>query len=342
MHGHLPVLLVLGVVACAQATPARAVGAAAPGATGATCGQGKRMTVHFYDVGQGLAALVDLPDGRHVLVDTGNSPRRAGCGMCAVQSEHLLRRLSIDLRERAIDVLWLTHQPSEDVGGAPEVLGAFRVGTYVDNGRDVGSAHARRARQAAEQHGVQIRVVDPEHSQAPIADTPDVKVRAVLPAAWPLGCEHDANECSIGLRFDFCASSVLFMGDAEQEEEAVLDPGGPVSLLQVAHHGSETSTTPAFVVQAKPKYAVISVGRPGDGPNRDDCHPRALIVERLTQALGGAPSTPLEAFDGERCDRARASDWVSVAATDRLWATERDGDVVLTTTGDGVFVRQSQ
>ena len=33
------------------------------------------------------------------------------------------------------------------------------------------------------------------------------------------------------------------------------------------------------------------------------------------------------------------SDWREVPASDRLWATERDGDVVLTTTGDGKFVR---
>jgi competence protein ComEC len=298
------------------------------------------MTVHLYDVGQGLAALVDLPDGRHVLVDTGDSPQRRGCEMCSVQAEHLLRRLSIDLRQAPIDVVWVTHQHSDHLGGAPEVLAEFKVGMYVDNGRDVTKPEVRRARQAAEEHGVGVRVVDPEHRAAPISGSPDVTFRAVLPAVWPLACDKDPNECSIGLRVDFCASSILFMGDAEHEEEALVDPGGPVTLLQVAHHGSETSTTPSFLAQATPKYAVISAGKPGEGPNRENCHPRAAVVERLTRVLGGATSKPIEAFGGARCDRATASDWVSVPATDRLWATERDGDVVLSTTGDGTFVRE--
>jgi len=36
------------------------------------------MRVHFYDVAEGLAALVDLPDGRHILVDTGDEPNHPG------------------------------------------------------------------------------------------------------------------------------------------------------------------------------------------------------------------------------------------------------------------------
>jgi hypothetical protein len=32
--------------------------------------------------------------------------------------------------------------------------------------------------------------------------------------------------------------------------------------------------------------------------------------------------------------------WVDTPTSDRLWATERDGDVVLTTTGDGSFTRR--
>jgi competence protein ComEC len=150
----------------------------------------------------------------------------------------------------------------------------------------------------------------------------------------------DANECSIGLRIDFCSSSILFIGDAEHDEEALLDPGGPVTLLQRAHHGSATSTTPGFLAKAKPSYAVLSAGKPDEGPNRDYCQPRAIVVRRLARVLGGRPSAPLRAFDGKRCDRAIASDWSSVPTTDRLWATERDGDVVLSTTGDGTFARQ--
>jgi competence protein ComEC len=309
-------------------------------AGGGSCAPGKPMTVHFYDVGQGLAALVDLPDGRHLLVDAGDSPHRRACDMCPVQDEHLLRRLSIDLREAPIEALWVTHQHSDHVGGASEVMAAFRVGVYVDNGRDAGKAEVRLAHRVAEERGVATHTVDPEHRATPIADSKEVRFRAVLPAVWPLACDRNPDECSIGLRIDYCASSILFMGDAEHEEEAVLDPGGPVTLLQVADHGSDTSTTPAFLVQVSPKYAVISAGKPGEGLNRQECDPRAPVVQRLTRVLGSALPTPLKAFAGERCEHPKSADWIDVPASDKLWATERDGDVVLTTSGDGAFSRK--
>lgn len=74
--------------------------------------------------------------------------------------------------------------------------------------------------------------------------------------------------------------------------------------------------------------------------NHDYCHPRAIIVKRLTNALGGSGSKSIRGFDGERCDRARPSDWIDVPASDRLWTTQRDGDVVLVTTGNGTFIRR--
>ncbi len=306
-----------------------------------SCGGGGKLVVHFYNVSQGLAALVDLPDGRHVLVDTGDSVPRAGCGdVCAAADAHLLERLGVDLHGAPIDLLWVTHQHSDHIGGAPRVMDAFKVLTYVDNGRDERKAEVRRAHQAAERHGTIVHVVDPDRPEAPIAGSGSTKLTPVIPSEWPASCAHDANDCSIALRIDFCASSVLFTGDAPHDEEPLLDPHGRVTLLQVGHHGSETSTTPGFLEKLHPSYAVISAGKPGEGMNSEYCHPRAIIVKRLTALLGGPGSRTIRSFDGDRCSRAQPSDWIDVEASDRLWATERDGDVVLSTTGDGVFSRQ--
>ncbi|HEY3817880.1 MAG TPA: MBL fold metallo-hydrolase [Polyangiaceae bacterium] len=337
-----PTRLVVGLalVACSKVpTPGPSL---APEASSSpfVCGDGRAMTVRFYDVGQGLAVLVDLPDGRHVLVDTGDEPHRSGCGeACEAANARLLASLRADLHGAPIDLLWLTHPHSDHIGGAPSVLEAFSVRRYVDDGRSPEKGEVRRARRAAEEHGVPVQVVQPGETAVPLASSGDLRITAVVPPAWPPSCARDPNECSIGLRIDDCASSVLLLGDAEHEEEALLDPGGPVTLLQVAHHGSETSTSPAFLSKAKPKYAVVSAGKPGEGMNRDYCHPRALVVKRLSRVLGGEATRTLVSFDGERCDRATAADWVAVPSSGRLWATERDGTVVLTTTGDGVFRR---
>jgi competence protein ComEC len=298
------------------------------------------MTVRFYDVGQALAALVELPDGRHVLVDAGDDARRPGCGeACSRAGRHLLDALRADLRGAPIDLLWITHPHADHVGGAAAVLEAFPVRAYVDDGRELGRPDVQRARQAARAHAIPVYVVEPGHDDVPLPPSDSERVRAVVPSRWPPACARDPNECSIGLRIDDGASSVLFVGDAEHEEEATLDPGGSVTLLQVSHHGSGTSSSPAFLARTRPAYAVISAGKPGEGNNREYCHPRSLVVRRLSRVLGGTRQAPLAAFDGERCDRAAPADWAEVPASDRLWATERDGDVVLVTTGDGFFRR---
>ena len=79
--------------------------------------------------------------------------------------------------------------------------------------------------------------------------------------------------CQYRLSIRQCVS-ILCTGDAEALEEADLTISTPVRLLQVGHHGTKTSSSPAFLDRAKPKYAVISAGLAGEGTNRTYCHPR--------------------------------------------------------------------
>jgi competence protein ComEC len=251
-----------------------------------------------------------------------------------------MEKLAEDLAGERLSMVWITHPHSDHVGGAPEVLERFGADVFVDNGRDEEKTEVRLAREAARAVGAAVRVVDPEHPDVPWVSGAGETLRAVLPPRWPADCARDANECSIGLRIDWRGSSLMFVGDAEHEEEQELDAGGPASVLQVGHHGSDTASSPAFLWTIRPRYAVVSAAGPEERLNESYCHPRALVVRRLTRVLGGVGSGTLESFDGERCDRARPSDWVAEPSSDRLWATERDGDVVLASGGGGVFSRE--
>jgi len=322
--------------------PAPSVSLPASGAK-VDCSSKLPLRVRFYDVGQALAALVDLPDGRHLLVDAADSPTRAGCGtVCKERHDHLLERLAHDLNGQPISMLWITHQHSDHLGGAPAVLSTFRVEVYVDNGQDLGKTQVKRARQTAQVRNTQVAIVGPSNTKTPIADSgAALKLRPVVPAEWPTACEDDPNSCSIALRIDYCSSTILFTGDAEDIEEDGLDPGGQVTLLQVGHHGSDTSSSPSFLGRISPKYAVISAGKKGEGLNKTYCHPRQVTVAALTSVLGGPGPTPILAFDGSvSCRRGKDSNWKNVPASPRIWATSRDGDVTLTTKGDGTFVRE--
>jgi competence protein ComEC len=302
----------------------------------AACG-GQPLRLHFYNVAQALSVLVDLPDGRHILVDSADAANRAGCGLpCQTAHRHLVSKLATDLRSAPIDLLWITHQHSDHIGGALDLINhPFDIKHYVDNGRDLDVAEIKKTRDALTAKQIPIAVIEPGHTSVPIGDGADVKMTALAPTQWLAGCKEDRNLCSILLRLDYCSSSVLFTGDAETQEEALLDVR-PATLLQVGHHGSDTSSSAPFLAKVQPKYAVISAGKPGEGMNTTYCHPRASTVSALTQALGGPGKDSVEAFDAKvSCKGADDSHWQTTATSDRMWATERDGDVILVTTGDG-------
>src|SRR5258708_40353915 len=192
-------------------------------------------------------------------------------------------------------------------------MGAVPVKLVVDNGRDPHKPEVSRAHHAAADHGVDVRTVDPDHPDWPGPVVAGVAIRPVLPDRWPAGCAHDANECSIALRLDYCASSMLLMGDAEHTEESAIEGLTPVTLLQVAHHGSATSTSPAFLSRTRPRYAVISVGRPGEGLNPGYRLPRTPVLLRPPRLVGGAGLGPLFPLDGDLGATAPPAAWVACA-----------------------------
>lgn len=305
------------------------------------CVPNGQMTVHFYDAGQALSVLVTLPDGRRLLVDTGESTRRPGG---KAWHQRVMDGLHRDLGSERIDAVWITHQHSDHVGGAAEVLGSFKVRLYVDNGLDLDRTEVvKNARDAVAANGARLHVVDPDHADSPLKGTDNLKITPILPKEWPRACPRDPNACSIALRIDYCKSSVLFTGDAPDDLEDLWELGGPVSLLQVGHHGSDTSTGKHLLEAAQPKYAVISSGKPEEGTNDGYCHPRSITIERLTNAMGGAGSQSIRAFDGKiKCEKGKPAPrhWVDIPASDTIWSTARDGDVVLTTSGDAEFQRR--
>lgn len=305
------------------------------------CGSGGALRIRFYRMSQALAALVELPDGRHILIDTGDAPTRQFCGSaCSTAHDHLLERLREDLDGAPIDMLWITHPHSDHIGGAVGVLENFEVSHYVDNGRDSTDNQVRIVHDRATQEAT-MTVVEPNREELPIAGSGDLQIRAIVPPAWLAQCSTDRNACSILLRIDYCSSSVLFTGDAEIDEEEQIDTFGPATLLQVGHHGSSTSSGASFLGRVQPQYAVVSSGRENEGLNTTYCHPRSETIQRVSAAMGASGSKTLRAFDGQvSCRGNTDSHWVDVPVHDRLWSTARDGDVTLTTTGDGSFVRE--
>ena len=95
----------------------------------------------------------------------------------------------------------------------------------------------------------------------------------------PVAEASNTNNTSIVLRVVYGATSFLFTGDAETAEEAdLLDSGTALqsTVLKVGHHGSDTSSSEAFLEAVAPQYAVISVGK-----SNSYGHPSDEVLARL-------------------------------------------------------------
>ena len=226
-----------------------------------------RLTI--LDVGQGLAVLVQTH--RHALLyDTGprfNDTADAGNRIIAP----MLRSIGV----ARLDAMMISHQDTDHSGGAMSVLETVPVGAlYSSLPGDHPILRARMERGEAATRcaagerwnwdGIEFTVL---HPVVPNYSNPKLK----------------PNDLSCVLRVANTAGSALLTGDIEARTEADLVRRGGDALqadvLVVPHHGSRTSSTPAFIAAVHPRYAVFTPGY----RNRFQ-HPRPEVVERYDAA----------------------------------------------------------
>lgn len=221
-----------------------------------------RVHVWFLDVGQGDAILIQTPDGRQVLVDGGPSPSALFDQLGEV----------LPFWDHALDVVVLTHPDADHASGLIPLFDRYRVTTVIDSVLP-GDLAAEPWLAASAAAGAAHQVAAPGMKVAAGA----VVLTVLSP---PDGSSLLAdNDRSVVLRLDYGASSLLLTGDAELEaEDAMLKGGLPLAadVLKVAHHGSNGSTSAAFLAAVHPGLAVISVG----ADNRFG-HPAPALLQRL-------------------------------------------------------------
>jgi beta-lactamase superfamily II metal-dependent hydrolase len=268
---------------------------------------GKPLTVYFFDVGQGDAALVVSPTGKTVLIDGGPPESR----------EHLTRRLRALVKE-PLDLVILTHPHLDHLGGLTPALKAVGAKRFMDPGFDHPSDAYRDLLDFVGKSVGQVMTPEPNPQAPQTLLTIGLGEGTSLTVLWPRvpqerfldDTRSDANSNSIVAKLTYGKTSFLFTGDAEPETEAALLQKRidfSSTVLKVAHHGGRHSSTGAFLAAVKPKAAVISCGA-----GNEYGHPTAEALERLETA--GA----------------------------RVFRTDQDGEVVAVSDGTTVTVRAAK
>jgi competence protein ComEC len=200
-----------------------------------------RLTV--LDVGQGSAAVIRTLNHVAVFDSGAKFSERLDVGSSVVLP--YLRSQGINQLDRLI----ISHGDADHIGGAQAILNEFPDALLM--GQDIGKIQAERKQVCSaglhwQWDGVDFVFLSPTSSDAMVSQG------------------NTRNNHSCVLRVASGSGSVLFTGDIEKATETTLLENHEKKLasdiLIVPHHGSNTSSSSAFLSAVNPEISIISVG----------------------------------------------------------------------------------
>jgi competence protein ComEC len=213
----------------------------------------KTMEVTILDVGQGDAAHIVTPNGKHLLVDAGRWSPFANSG------ERVLIPYFNELGIEKLDAVFLSHPHSDHIGGMPSLIDAIEIGAIYQSDYNYDSALFLNYMQMAEEREIPIKT--PKAGSVIDIDS-DIRI-------FVLGPEDDKarpsnpNNRSLVMKIVYGNQSFLFTGDAEREQERQLvNRYGDFlhsTVYKAGHHGSNTSSTEMMMRSISPVKSVVSL-----------------------------------------------------------------------------------
>jgi competence protein ComEC len=219
------------------------------------------LKVLFLDVGQGASQLLVSPNGKTMLIDAGDNDKE---------------QLMLDYMKKygitKLDIVIGTHPDADHIGGLDKVIDHLDIGKVYLPKASSNTKTYESLLTSIKQKGLKITTAK---AGVKLDWDPDVQVEMLA----PVKSYEDNNNNSAVVRLTHGANAILLTGDAESEsEQDMIASKAELSadLMLVGHHGSNSSTTAAFLNKVKPKAAVIQVGK-----GNKYGHPKEKVLQRL-------------------------------------------------------------
>ena len=221
------------------------------------------LRVTIIDVGDGSAALLEIPGGHTVMIDGGGFSDNVNFDVGARIIAPLLWRKKI----MTVDLLILSHPNSDHLNGLIYLADHFNVKSLWSNGEPRPNKGYQKLKQVCDRRGIRLPAyasMEHEHMVG------DVRLELLYPPRDFLErkeSDHwrNANNNSLVVKVSFVDTSFLFPGDimATAEEELTRLSGDRLAsnVLIVPHHGSRSSSSHQFIAEVDPQVVVVSCGR---------------------------------------------------------------------------------
>lgn len=217
------------------------------------------MLVHFIDVGEGDSTLIQLPDGKNMLIDAGDIDK----GETVTE---YIKNTGIE----KIDFIIGTHPHSDHIGGLETVINNFETENIYMPKVLHDTVTFENLLSCIKRKGYKVKspmAGDILYSEG------DVKIEVLSPMEESY---KNLNNYSMVVKIRHGEKVFLFTGDAENIILNRLSIDEKVDVLKIPHHGSETSGSEMFYMKVMPKFGVISVG-----DNNSYGHPHKEVMERI-------------------------------------------------------------
>ncbi len=221
------------------------------------------LQVYFIDVGNADSILIRQGEA-NALIDAGE--RGDGDDVLAYLNTQGVKKL---------DLVIATHPHADHIGGMTDVINGIEIDKFVMSfmPEDETPTTATYLNMLTALDEKNVTVEEAKSGTVYALGTAQLTVLA------PLSESSEANNISVVTRLTFGERSFLFMGDAETAvENELLLSGAPLSadVIKIGHHGSDTSSSQAFLSKVDADHAIIPCGK-----GNSYGHPNADVLSRL-------------------------------------------------------------